>query len=459
MLHWNCLQAIRINLFFSSPEYDITADFRIAIINFQKLNMSTTARNFIYTMVLLPGIFLSQNMASQQNYLPGYIIMLNRDTVRGFIDYRNWDQNPTRITFKNEVSGSSSIYRPMEIKSFGVLDEVYESALVERESSLTSLHYLQYDPALQIETDTVFLQTIVSGTKDLLYLKDRDGKDQFYVRQDSGYSLLIYKKYIKMLDDRRIQLQEKSIVMENKKYQGQLTVYLQDCAGIRDLLKYTGYNKQDMEKLFVRYYACTNAPLKFKKKTEKIFTQFGVMLGYCNTRVEFKSEDNYLTKVNFKPSSYFTAGLFLNLVLPRNQGKLSINNELIYTGYRISGHFDDRYNPATIDIAYNYIKINNILRYKFPVRNFFIFANAGMSNGFVVSETNKRYNESIFHQNTVDKAIGDTRKYEQGYIIGIGSAYKKFMFEFRLENGNGISVYQSLNTPTRRLYCFLGYMF
>jgi hypothetical protein len=45
---------------------------------------------------LLPFFSLAQT-----NYKPGYVVTLKGDTLRGFIDYKEWIKNPKYISFKN----------------------------------------------------------------------------------------------------------------------------------------------------------------------------------------------------------------------------------------------------------------------------------------------------------------------------------------------------------------------
>ncbi len=86
-------------------------------------------------IVTLFVLFIFQTSFCQENYLPGYIITLKGDTLHGFIDYRNWDRNPDKISFKEKLSDNKLIYSSLIIKGFGVLDEIYESAIVETEIS------------------------------------------------------------------------------------------------------------------------------------------------------------------------------------------------------------------------------------------------------------------------------------------------------------------------------------
>lgn len=100
-----------------------------------------------------------------------------------------------------------------------------------------------------------------------------------------------------------------------------------------------------------------------------------------------------------------------------------------------------------------------MLRFNYPIRKLSVFANIGISNGFVVSETNYKLEESVFHSNDVERAIKETRKHEQSYLYGFGTKYDKYSVEFRFEGGNGFTLTNYLQTPTKRMYFLLGYKF
>jgi hypothetical protein len=106
--------------------------------------------------------------------------------------------------------------------------------------------------------------------------------------------------------------------------------------------------------------------------------------------------------------------------------------------------------------------LNNSLRFKYPIGKAYIYLNAGISNGFAITETNDIKKEKKFWDiETIekDKAITDTRKYEQGLIFGLGSKFKKYSIEMRFERGNGMSKQTSLKSSTLRYYFFLAYRF
>jgi len=407
------------------------------------------------------GIFIFQISFCQKNYLPGYIIPLKGDTLKGFIDYRNWEHNPGKVFFKEKLSDKNTVYTPMNSKSFGVLDEVYKSAIIQTEISPDNTNNLQFDPELNIENDTAFLQTMIQGAKNLYFYINKQGRIQFYIKQDSGYELLVYKKYLKERDGERV-------IMENNKYIGQLTIDLADCPNILSKIWQTKYTKKSMENLFLYYYDCTQSKMKFQKKTEKTSTEFGALAGLSLTTLKFKGNDfPYLANVNYKQSTNFSAGLFFNIILPRNQKKWSICNSISFAQYKVDGSITDfiRENYYTITntkFEYSYLKLNNLLRYSYPIRKLCVFVNVGISNGYVISEKNYKKQTLIFYspgEVTEGKAIDNTRKLEECYVLGLGTKFKRYSFEMRYEKGNGMSDYLALKASTLRYYFLFGYRF
>jgi len=417
------------------------------------------------TLTIL-GIVLLQAAFSQENYLPGFIIRLKGDTVKGFIDYRNWETNPDKISFKETLSSDKAIYSPNDIKQFNVKDESYESALIETEVSPDKLNELQSNNDLTFETEIAFLQSMIKGTKSLYYYKNKIGKDQFYIKHDTGYELLTYKKYL-------VPQNGGSAVAENKKFLGQLSLYLSDCPTIQSQLKFTEYNKATLLKLFQFYYNYTHTGIKFQKETEKIKTEFGVLGGMSTTSLKFKSNSItfiYLAQPTFTKSNDLEASLFLNVIIPRNNGKLSIYNELNFTHYNISGQYDkaDLYAPTNnfshtyTNFIYAHLNVVNMVRYRYPLKGFALFMGVGMSNGFAISSTNYEKVESTFYGTTTvleSKAIKSSRTYEQGLVFDLGTNFNIFTAEIRYQKGNGMSDEGPLNSSTTRLSFLVGFKF
>ncbi len=413
--------------------------------------------------------FIFQISYSQKNYLPGYIIKLNKDTIHGFVDYKNWNTNPNDINFILEKDDTPRTYNPNDIIEFGVKDEIYVSAKVNIEISPVQTNLLKDDPELNIQTDTVFLQTLFKGSKSLYYFISNRNRDNFYIRRGDDFVLLAYKKYLSSFNK---SASYKRIIRENKKYQGQLDLYLSDdCPSIRSKLPYIEYTQRSLEKLFQHYYNCSQEGIVFQKKKEKTSADFGVLAGISLSKLEFNGEANlpYLVDTDFNQSTDFTSGIFFEVYFSRNLKKWSIQNELIYNQSKFEGRHHSFRNETGdvntfVQFEYSYIKLNNLLRYHFLLNQTSLraFINLGISNGFGVNEKNyKRQDINFFGNERVveGKALEESRNYEQAYVLGTGLKFNKFSLEVRYERGNGMSEIVTLSSPTKRVYFILGYHF
>lgn len=415
-------------------------------------------------ILLLTGILTFQLAFSQENYIPGYVIKNNNDTLFGFVDYRNWGKNPNKIYFKTQIENNPILYGPTDIIEFKVEGEIYVSGIVNTEVSPIETKKLKEDPQLNIKEDTTFLQTLFSGEKSLYYYKNTEGRENYYIKHNAGFDLLIFKMYLKQYDD-------KLLISKNKIYLGQLTLYLNNCETINTKIENTSYSKKSLIKLFNYYYKCSSSAISFQKEKEKIQTEIGILTGVSLSSLEFHSVYSvplaYHIKEGYNPSINFSSGIFFDLILPRNQGKWSINNEILFSTYKVTGSYEEYenenvYSVITTKFGYSYLKINNLARFKYPIGHLQIFLNGGMSNGFSLNETNYKKKDSKLY--TTDKiieelALKDTRKYEQGFIIGTGVKNDRFSLEIRYEIGNGMSEYSTLNSITKRYYVLLGYRF
>tara|TARA_R110001606_G_scaffold98154_4_gene216932 strand:+ start:3656 stop:4975 length:1320 start_codon:yes stop_codon:yes gene_type:complete len=421
-------------------------------------------KNILFTALIL---FLSTaiffNVFAQNSYFPGIIIKSEGDTLSCFIRYNNSEVNPTKVSFKTIQNGDVYTLSFNQIREYHVLDEIYVSAIVDTEISPSKINYLTFDQSLQIEVDTVLLQVIVRGDKSLYYYRNSNGNENLFIGDNDQFILLKYKKYL----SQGVTTNE---IKEDKTFKIQLMSYLFDCPNIGEYTSNIGYSKSSIEKLFLRYYDCTSSNIIFRKETEKFTSQFGALAGLSIATLNFEGKHEVfymLIDGIYDPSYNFSVGVFFEAIAPRNNGKLSFNNELIYSSYKVNGFFNDYKNEAYYTkrystIGYSYVKMNNMIRFKYPVGNVEPFVNLGFSNGIAINETNESRNEGQFYGETVfetTKAIGETRKYEQGILFGGGVKVSRLSIEMRLEKGNGMVNYNALKATSTRLYSFVGYRF
>lgn len=415
--------------------------------------------------LLLPSLLLllTSSAFAQKNYEPGYVIIEKLDTLKGFIDYRNWSKNPVEIFFKNNLESEEQIYGLSTISSFYVHDEYYVKAKVTVDISPYKNNQLSSSPIPHNEEDTVFLMVLTEGVKSLYYLKDKADKVHLYIRKDKTYELLSYYQYNLVGDNQ-------SGIITVDRFKQQLQNYFSDCPAIQQKIPLLTYSQNRIDKLFKTYYAeCGISKPDFVQKVERASFQTGVLAGMSASKISFKGTNApYLTNASFPTSYNVTAGIFLNIIFPRTQKKLSLYNELIFTSFKAKSHSEEHnsdrdYSLTDVSLGYGYLKLNNMVRYRIPLSAFSLFINVGLANGLVVSETNSRRKETYFFADqgsiTEDKAVAFVRKHEEALLLGVGGIVKKYSLEIRYEAGNGMSGSNNLKSPVKRIHFLLGYRF
>ena len=300
------------------------------------------------------------------------------------------------------------------------------------------------------------------GEKCLFYYKDSNGKDHFFIQKNDGFETLIHKKYYK-------ETSGGYEIFENKTYVGQLKIYFQEYPENFNLIERTNFSVHSLYDLFSKYYKLANLKPQYSKNLERLYVEFGLIAGISTTQLIVKSNSGFASIANkeYSKSFDFTGGLAFDLILPRNKKKMSINSELIYVSYLATNHSEyfyseDHYVIRDTQFGFGYLKLNNMFRYKLLNKNTRIYLNAGISNGISVTERNHQkvyiydYGREQINEGA---ALDDTRKYEQGFLFGIGGGYGKFSIESRYEHGNGFSWFNDLVTSTNRFYILFNYSF
>jgi hypothetical protein len=399
-------------------------------------------------------ILLSLNLFSQDNYQPGFIVQLSGDTLNGFIDYRNWGNNPDKIEFRQSTKGPVTVYRPLSIREFGVAGEIYLSAIIETETSPSALNNLDVTPELKIITDTAFIMVLIRGNKSLLSFRSNSVKDNFYIEENGNYTLLRQKKYLSKAGN-------KTVVVENKKYIGQLRLYLTGCGDMDSRAVKLEYINQSLTRYFNAYYDCIKGDTVFEMKNqERIKLSAGVSGGITSTSIYLLGTSYYPDPV-FKASTDFTGAIFLDCILGRDRQKWSIYNELNYTSFKFETTYPDYLkNTLTTKMNFDYIKLVNMLRFSYPVYKVRVFVNAGVSNGIAFEKDNsvrivpKNGQIVLIRQ---ERLIKEIRKLDIGFLGGAGIQYKKLSGEIRYENSSGMSPYVYTSSDLERLYFILAY--
>ncbi|TSD64545.1 PorT family protein [Inquilinus sp. KBS0705] len=158
---------------------------------------------YFYTLLifsLIPSFLLAQ-----RNYKPGYIVSLSGDTIKGSIDYREWDNNPKSITFKS-IGKAEGKYAVNNIKAFGVdKAEYFERFVTIVSQNPVGVGNITVQAEIKNLTDTLFLKIISKGSKVTLYTYTDKIKTRYYIAESGANAEeLIYGQYLDSENSERI---------------------------------------------------------------------------------------------------------------------------------------------------------------------------------------------------------------------------------------------------------------
>jgi len=333
---------------------------------------------------------------AQDNLKRGYIIRPAGEIVHGFIDVADWGMNPSRVLFKTYPADTGTYYDPYDIKEFGMNQEVWQGGFVDVELSSRDPRSLSTSPELYLEKDLVFLQMVIKGPKPL-YVYSKAVNEQFYIKNGNDFELLVYKKYLKDVAKPE-GFGTNTAVIENKKYQGQLIVYFDDCPQIKNKISRTSYKQDELENLFYEYAKCTNTGFERLSPIKNISLKLGGAIGFAFSSLDFNFIEDHRIKelepVNCKP---MIVGMTLEISRPVSKPKWSVYNEFTLLtpyshNYTLKGKESETVSYVdSYGFKFYSWKMVNMLRYRYPVGKFSFFGNAGITNEFYRGTWTRNY--------------------------------------------------------------------
>jgi hypothetical protein len=275
-------------------------------------------RKSLLLFVLLP--FFTK---AQTNYKPGYVIALNGDTVKGYVDYREWSVNPTQFTFKSN-SGIQN-YTPANCNGFGVTGfEYYQKAIVSVSKDKVSIQSLSTGIDTTSVIDTVFLNIVSKGKNVNLYILTDVTKDRFYISQANATPIELIRHIY-------IDADQQSKVVTQTLYKTQLRqlayAYQPDNASLKSDINHADYDINDIRLIINKinggdYIQLTTANTGGGR--------FFIGVGITNTKEEFKGETPFAGYGSVAAFPSFDFGF--DLLRNKNVGSLFVRLELGFNG-------------------------------------------------------------------------------------------------------------------------------
>ncbi|KAA9340976.1 porin family protein [Adhaeribacter soli] len=403
-------------------------------------------------LLLFLCLSVSINVFAQKDFRPGYIV-LNSDTVKGFVKYQGDKASVEKCVFKKSLEDQEKRYFPTELNGYGFESGKKFEALI-----------LPVNGGFQ---KSFFLNVLVKGKSSLYFYRDSTDFDRYYLKTDSGLKELKQDiRYEKMKDGRKFKTVDNS-------YHKVLMEAFTTCPSILERVKKTNFKESALVGIVASFNTCTTPGTSFYVRTPvKSKLSWGPFVGVNSSNLKITG-DIYLSKADsYKSKISYHGGLFFNKTLPKVNEKISIQVEALFTRNKYIATFAEQGNfgrMSNYDITFDisYLNFPLLVRYRAASGKYKPFLNVGIVNGFAIKNKQEEVKTSTFGSSSYtdrNQPFKEFRNYSQALALGIGSyvpmaGAEKLNLELRYEIGNGFSKATQIKTAVNTLSVNLGWQF
>lgn len=288
---------------------------------------------------------------AQSNFLKGYVITISKDTLNGFVDYKESYRSPTSFRFKSTIEGKVQVFSKNDAEEINISNQAhYSKFIVNVSQSKRDIPSLSVGINLTTLRDTVFLQVLQDGKNVTLYSYEDIIKERFYIKDKevSEPVELVKEVYLDEVNN--------AIAKSRDQYLNQLLLLLNKYQpGSKNLEKrVTGleYKGTALKKIT----ADINGDVVAKSSyNSKFFAGLGLNASNASYRGE-SSFGNQSGKTNFSP--VLTAGV--DIYFNPNIGKLLFRTELSFLMNKgdFSSILNETYRP---DVTHSFKQYSAVL--------------------------------------------------------------------------------------------------
>jgi hypothetical protein len=238
-------------------------------------------------------IFAALSANAQSNFKPGYILKANQDTLRGFIDYREWQHNPSQVTFKTSLSATTQKITAGNSEGFGVDGaEYYIRGTVKVSSSAISLPDVKETIDTASTLNNVFLKQLVQGSKVSLYEFADELKARFYILDRSSKDITPLNQYVYIDHESKNLTTVRPYVSQLLRV---LNQYQPDSKKLQYAITRSNYNERDLSRIVIDL---NGGVADQQVVTQNAATRLFIGAGVLRNRLEFSGPDAYVPFVN-----------------------------------------------------------------------------------------------------------------------------------------------------------------
>jgi hypothetical protein len=276
----------------------------------------------------------------QSNYKPGLVVTAKGDTLRGFLDLKDWTVNPDNVKFKRYLENSQpDDVGPANFSYFEVFNIVsFKSFTVNISKDETNINRLGHSRDTSARIAKVFLKTEQEGDNLGLYSYSDNLKTRFYVLENQSGQIqeLTYRIYY--IEGNSFEVQNNVTTVSQNAFRQQLLLLAQKFNtyndGVKRQISSAEYNESDLGTIF----NMINKVTKNKSINDKPYLGIYAGAGYSfNTYTPSGTFPIFNAPGNTSAFPKLSAGIIF--YPKRNFSRLVFSTEIAFTqgSYRTTG--------------------------------------------------------------------------------------------------------------------------
>jgi hypothetical protein len=442
-----------------------------------------TRSAFLHLFLLVVAV----PVLAQKNYQSAFIVNNNGDTVKGFIDYREWYVNPKQIKFKSANDGTVKDFTSRDIRAFKVINELYVSKTVDIEfdSTANTAVWVPYEGNAVYKDSTVFLLSLVQGKGSLFLFTHPRRRVSYYLQKEAVKPILLVNRTTltpTYLDTTKYKSFNKydwnwnftAADLEKSKsgvFGIQMTYLLADFPPQLSEINKLSYKSKPLAAIVNAYNAhFQGSEMSIIDDTQynKIKVKFGVNAAYMNSYLNVSVTGSFYNDLFVMKGSGYGFGMTSQYTLPRMLGKWAIFNDFIYNSYKVSEQSESDINNLTISKSrfnLSTFRIYTQARYRLMQLNKLdVFVNAGIFHSFLLKT------DSYFEVKSADFPSSnrsgtiidkdDFRPIRLGIVAGFGvNLNRHFQLECRLDRQSSLSAASAIGSLFTNVQIMGSYFF
>jgi outer membrane protein W len=295
--------------------------------------------------------FLFSQLSAQQIFDPGYIIKLNKDTVRGFIKTDLESELISVVKFKDDETSLLKEYRPADLLGFGIDKDIYKT-----------MRFL--NTAEDSVVETAFVKQLVKGEYNLYAYRKPDRL--FYIIQKDTILYFLYDEVSRGTGE----------ILQKGNYFNYLNLIAVPCEKLTNLVGRVGYNDKDMAAFISKVDNCETP---------------GIAVNYFQKPKTLVQPIVFAGGLPVAEMNQLTASFTLHITLPRIDKKTSVNVGIHYSSLiKKTQERSDYYFLYDLLTHYQIFSVPVTFQYNFTTRRIQPYFYLGISAAYTTRSTNTR---------------------------------------------------------------------